>query len=332
MNHGNFVLDGGAAVECGSFEWKDDNYFHMGGKALLNVTGELLANNDDTGYGFYGDGTEYAVIQAGSVKKGSSGKFCAAYFGNIFVDTNNHFTQGEDNAQGTWYTFGDNVKFSFTDNTDVSGYQTSGAKTAQKATNFSIDIPADAAGCTPGYHWGDNTPTGDIRIIAEDLSAQGASDFDFNDVVLDVKFGSKAQILLTHAGGTLPLCIGVKDLAHEVHNLFGVWKGDFPTQDNATVEKQEMVNTGAGPSKPAVDITNLMNVAINDAAAANTNLRLYVYKNGTWQEMESPKGEPACKLAVDSNYKVLRERQSIKGEYPLFVDWATNANFTSKWW
>lgn len=332
MNHGNFVLDGGAAVECGSFEWKDDNYFHMGGKALLNVTGELLANNDDTGYGFYGDGTEYAVIQAGSVKKGSSGKFCAAYFGNIFVDTNNHFTQGEDNAQGTWYTFGDNVKFSFTDNTDVSGYQTSGAKTAQKATNFSIDIPADAAGCSPGYHWGDNTPTGDIRIIAEDLSAQGASDFDFNDVVLDVKFGSKAQILLTHAGGTLPLCIGVKDLAHEVHNLFGVWKGDFPTQDNATVEKQEMVNTGAGPSKPAVDITNLMNVAINDAAAANTNLRLYVYKNGTWQEMTAPQGEPACKLAVDSNYKVLRERESIKGKYELFVEWATNANFTSKWW
>ena len=332
MNHGNFVLDGGAAVECGSFEWKDDNFFHMGGKALLNVTGELLANNDDSDYGFYGDGTEYAVIQAGSVKKGSSGKFCAAYFGNIFVDTNNHFTQGEDNAQGTWYTFGDNVKFSFTDNTDVSGYQTHGAKTAQKATNFSIDIPADAAGCSPGYHWGDNTPTGDIRIIAEDLSAEGASDFDFNDVVLDVKFGSKAQILLTHAGGTLPLCIGTIDLAHEVHNLFGVWKGDFPTQDNATVEKQVMVNTGAGASKPAVDITDVMNVAINDAAAANTQLRLYVYKNGTWQEMKAPKGEPACKLAVDSNYKVLSERTSIKGVYEKFVEWATNANFTSKWW
>ena len=50
MNHSNFVLDGGAAVECGSFKWLDDNYFHMGGKALLKVTGQLLANNDDTGY------------------------------------------------------------------------------------------------------------------------------------------------------------------------------------------------------------------------------------------------------------------------------------------
>jgi hypothetical protein len=302
----------------------------MGGKALLNVTGELLANNDDTGYGFYGDGTEYAVIQAGSVKKGSSGKFCAAYFGNIFVDTNNHFTQGEDNAQGTYYYFDESVKFSFTDNTDISGLTSSVKRKAQKATNFSIDIPKDAAGCSPGYHWGDNTPTGDIRIIAEDLSAAGASDFDFNDVVLDVKFGSTAQILLTHAGGTLPLCIGTIDLAHEVHNLFGVWKGDFPTQDNATVEKQVMVNTGAGPDKTAVNVP--LNVAIANAEEANTKLPLYVYKNGTWQEMRAPKGEPACKLAVGTDYLVLRERTSIKGEYPLFLDWATNANFTSKWW
>ena len=227
MNHSNFVLDGGAAVECGSFVWDDDNYFHMGGKALLSVTGELLANNNDTGYGFYGDDTEYAVIQAGSVTKGTdSPKFAAAYFGNLFVDTNNHFTQGENSADGTWYTFGDNVKFSFTDNTDVSGYQTHGAKTAQKATNFSIDIPKDDAGCSPGYHWGDNTPTGDIRIIAEDLSAAGDTDFDFNDVVLDVTFGSPAKVVLTHAGGTLPLHNGtLTDL--EVHKLFGVWKGDW---------------------------------------------------------------------------------------------------------
>ena len=188
MNHGNFVLDGGAAVECGSFEWQDDNYFHMGGKALLKVTGQLLANNDDTGYGFYGDDTDYAVIQAGSIEKGSQGKFRAAYFGNIFVDTDNHFTQGENSADGTWYTFDDNVKFSFTDNTDVSGFQTHGAKTAQKVTNFSITIPADAKGCTPGYSYttGPQPVTETIRVIAEDLSASQRSDFDFNDVVFDV--------------------------------------------------------------------------------------------------------------------------------------------------
>ena len=333
MNHGNFVLDGGAAVECGSFEWKDDNYFHMGGKALLKVTGQLLANNDDTGYGFYGDGTEYAVIQAGSIVKGSEGKYRAAYFGNLFIDTNNHFTQGENSADGTWYTFGDNVKFSFTDNTDVSGYQTHGAKTAQKATNFSIDIPADNAGCTPGYKYTPgnppSTPQNDpnkIRIIAEDLSAGGGSDFDFNDVVLDVTFGNPAKVVLTHAGGTLPLRINGND-ANEVHKLFGVWK-----EDPALRDKQEMVNTGKGPNIPSVDLTNVLNVSINSRSEADSRLKLEVYKEGSWIEMTSPKGEPACKLAVGQDFKVLKETVSIKGAYPKFLDWVENEKFSSQWW
>ena len=336
MNHGNFVLDGGAAVECGSFEWNDDNYFHMGGKALLKVTGQLLANNDDTGYGFYGDGTEYAVIQAGSIVKGSEGKYRAAYFGKLFVDTNNHFTQGENSADGTWYTFDDNVKFSFTDNTDVSGYQTHGAKTAQKATNFSIDIPADNAGCTPGYKYTPgnppSTPQNDpnkIRIIAEDLSAAGDTDFDFNDVVLDVTFGNPATVVLTHAGGTLPLRINSNN-AWEVHKLFGVWQGDDAIDENTPL--QQMVNTGKGPSKPSVDLTNVLNVSISSRSEANTKLKLEVYKNGSWVEMKSDKGEPACKLAVGQDFTVLGERQSIKRAYPNFLSWVENENFSSQWW
>jgi len=333
MNHSNFVLDGGAAVECGSFEWKDDNYFHMGGKALLKVTGQLLANNDDTGYGFYGDGTDYAVIQAGSIAKGSEGKFRAAYFGNLFIDTNNHFTQGENSADGTWYTFGDNVKFSFTDNTDVSGYQTHGAKTAQKATNFSIDIPADNAGCTPGYKYTGGNPPGTpqndpnkIRIIAEDLSAAGGTDFDFNDVVLDVTFGDPAKVVLTHAGGTLPLRINGND-AWEVHKLFGVWK-----EDPAELNNQEMVNTFRGPSKPSVDLTNVLNVSISSRSEANTKLKLEVYKGGSWEEMTARKGEPACKLAVGQDFTVLGEQVSIKGAYPDFLSWVKGEKFSSQWW
>ena len=336
MNHGNFVLDGGAAVECGSFEWNDDNYFHMGGKALLKVTGQLLANNDDTGYGFYGDGTEYAVIQAGSIVKGSEGKYRAAYFGKLFVDTNNHFTQGENSADGTWYTFDDNVKFSFTDNTDVSGYQTHGAKTAQKATNFSIDIPADNAGCTPGYKYTPgnppSTPQNDpnkIRIIAEDLSAAGDTDFDFNDVVLDVTFGNPATVILTHAGGTLPLRINGNN-ANEVHKLFGVWQGDDAIDENTPL--QQMVNTGKGPSRPSVDLTNVLNVSISSRSEADSRLKLEVYKNGSWIEMTSPKGEPACKLAVGQDFTVLGERQSIKRSYPNFLSWVENEKFSSQWW
>jgi len=308
MNHGYFVLDGGAAVECASFRWDDDNYFDMGDKALLKVTGQLIANNDDTGYGFYGRGNEYAVIQAGSIVKESEGKFRAAYFGNLFIDTNDHFAQGRSSADGTWYTWNDPVKFSFTDNNDEG---------AQKATNFSIDIPADAEGCTPGYHWGDNTPTADIRIIAEDLSAEGASDFDFNDIVLDVKYGNPARVWLVAAGGTLPLRINDNE-NWETHKLFGVGTN-------------EMVNTGAGPILPIVEITGF-NESINSPEEANTKIKLTVYKNGVWQELTAERAEAACKLAVDQTFQILDERQSIKVACPLFLDWVSNENFAAKWW
>ena len=329
MNHGNFVLDGGAAVECGSFEWQSDNYFHMGGKALLKVTGQLLANNSNNSpkYGFWGDDTDYAVIQAGSIAKGSEGKCRAAYYGNLFIDTNNHFEQGRSSADGTWYVFDSTVKFSFNDNS------TSTDPKATKATNFSIDIPADNAGCTPGYKYTGGNPPGTpqkdpnkIRIIAEDLSASGDSDFDFNDVVLDVTFGNPATITLTHAGGTLPLTVN----GHEVHKLFGVWQGDDAIDVNTP--KQKMVNTGAGTSAAPVDLTHVLNVSINSRSEANTKLTLKVYKEGSWEEMTAPKGEPACKLAVGQDFTVLRERQSIKGQYPLFLDWVKDANFSSQWW
>ena len=312
MNHGNFVLDGGAAVECGSFEWQSDNYFHMGGKALLKVTGQLLANNSNNSpkYGFWGDDTDYAVIQAGSIAKGSEGKCRAAYYGNLFIDTNNHFEQGRSSADGTWYVFDSTVKFSFNDNS------TSTDPKATQATGFTINIPADQQGCTPGYKYTPGNPpstpeTDDnsIRIVAEDLSAAGDTDFDFNDVVLDVTFGNPAKVVLTHAGGTLPLRIN-GDNANEVHKLFGVWQGDDAINENTPL--QQMVNTGKGPSIPSVDLTNVLNVSISSRSEADSRLKLEVYKNGSWIEMTSPKGEPACKLAVGQDFTVLGERQSIK--------------------
>jgi len=330
MNHGNFVLDGGAAVECGSFEWQSDNYFHMGGKALLKVTGQLLANNQNSSpqYGFWGDDTEYAVIKAGSIVKGSEGKCRAAYYGNLFIDTDNHFTQGESNADGTWYTFGNNVKFSFTDNTDVSGYQTQGAKTAQKATNFSIDIPADAEGCTPGYHWGDNTPTADLRIMAEDLSASDDTDFDFNDIVFDVYYAKAGEtttkIVVQAAGGTLPLRIKTGEGTwQEVHALYNQGTGI-------------MINTGAETKYPGKGKDNLgtkevtLNYAVTSEEAAK-GIIIEVEKNGQWIEMKAERGEPAAKFAVPATVDWCSERTSIKEKNEKFVDWATR-NASIKWW
>ena len=338
INGSALVVDGELMFSSSADGTNDPTYVSLAGGALVKCA--TLYNQGTSWSG--PTGTEYAALEI-------TDKIVYLNWEQDHPENGGYFENNIYVKAGTWSNVptGNGWQSGETSTADYKFFQivancrgNNGVKKVTEGTTEFIpksdDFVKGESGCTPGFT-ADVPPIipdteYDIRIIAEDLSAQGASDFDFNDVVLDVKFGSKAQILLTHAGGTLPLCIGVKDLAHEVHNLFGVWKGEFPTQDNATVERQEMVNTGAGPSKAAVDITDVMNVAIADAAAANTQLRLYVYKDGTWQEMQAPKGEPACKLAVDENFVVLPERRSIKGTYPLFVTWATTEGFSSKWW
>ena len=329
MNHGNFVLDGGAAVECASFEWQSDNYFHMGGKALLKVEGQLLANNQNNSpqYGFWGDDTEYAVIQAGSIVKGSEGKCRAAYYGNLFIDTNNHFEQGRSSADGTWYYFDDTVKFSFDDNSASTD------KKAQKAENFSINIPADdAKGCNPGYNYGAGTPT--YRVIAEDLSSAKVSDFDFNDVVFDVEpneTGTAAKIILRAAGGKYALKVG--DV--EVHAAFGEGA-------NTETGLYPLINTNPwNPEKTAILYEAWEDDFSSDAAirTAIQNIPIKVCKpqyeeNGEliWVDLYANSGQAACKILVDQTFKVVTERKSIVDENKNFKPYVTGEFQDPFWW
>ena len=324
MNHGNFVLDGGAAVEAASFKWESDNYFHMGSKALLKVTGQMLMHNINSSpkYGFWGDGSEYAVIQAGSIQKKDAGKYRAAYYGNLFIDTNNHFTQGETSADGTFYYFDETVKFSFTDNTDISGLTSSPARTAQKATDFSIVIEKDnEEGCTPGYSYVPSNPvvyTG--RIMAEDLSAQydptgKTSDWDFNDVVFDwaIKDG-KAYIKLLAAGGTLPIRIGGtrNDNSSEP-------AGSVEIHNNVNGLGGYMKNCGVGNEVPAAELV-LDDHEYTDAK----NILITVYKGGSWVEIEAEQGQPAAKFNCKVGTKWCDEYVNISRVYPNFTTWVAN--------
>ncbi|MBR1394580.1 MAG: hypothetical protein IJ559_02840 [Prevotella sp.] len=165
----------------------------------------------------------------------------------------------------------------------------------------------------------------DLRIIAEDLSANDASDFDFNDVVFDVKYdASNAYIKLQAAGGTLKLRIDGND-EWEVHKLFGV-------------DQNYMVNTNAkakglkGNARDKQPVEFRLGRGINNAEEANS-IKIEVYKNNVWQLLTAVQGEPATKLAVTVDYNWLDERTSIKDEYPTFVQWATtNEPNLSKWW
>lgn len=148
----------------------------------------------------------------------------------------------------------------------------------------------------------------DCRIIAEDLSVEDASsDFDFNDVVFDVKMNypnyGEHTIILQAAGGTLPLTVGDR----EVHDLFGV-------------STTTMVNTGAGVSKAPVTFTYVKHIT-------NVNeIPVTVQKNGQWIELVAPRGKVASKICVEPRYVWCAERKDIDTVYPNFSPWVKGEN------
>ena len=149
-----------------------------------------------------------------------------------------------------------------------------------------------------------------VRIIAEDLSATQGTDFDFNDIVLDVNIsGTTANCSLIAAGGTLPLRIAGSD-ALEVHRLFGV-------------DTKVMVNTGIGdPIAPvSFSLSGISNAA---------DIKLEVYKNGAWVEMTARQGTPAAKIAVNQDFEYCAEREPITTKYPNFQYWVQNVDYI--WW
>ena len=182
-------------------------------------------------------------------------------------------------------------------------------------------------GCTPGFSV--NVPEKEvfnIRIIGEDLSASSGSDFDFNDIVIDLKYDdTNAVVLLQAAGGTLPLRFGNgDDKVWEVHELFGV-------------DQQVMVNTNAQKTrrgkyatKPAV--RQELGYGIASATEAKNKLIIEVLKDDQWCELTAETAEPAAKIAVDTDYQWLDERTSIKEVYPSFVSWVQNPERNTKWW
>ena len=157
------------------------------------------------------------------------------------------------------------------------------------------------------------TLKGDYRVIAEDLTVgEKNNDFDFNDVVFDIKFGypqgDKTTIILQAAGGTLPLQVG----GVEVHGMFGV-------------PVTTMVNTG-GVSKYPVPF-ELEGTFDKDP----NKIKVMVQKDGNWIELHAERGRVASKICVGVDYNWCSERQDIATKYPSFAQWVKNTT-PSEWW
>lgn len=156
------------------------------------------------------------------------------------------------------------------------------------------------------------TPVAWYRVLAEDLNVTGEnSDFDFNDIVLDVALTADgADCILQAAGATLPIRINGND-ALEVHKLFGV-AGDV------------MVNTNA-ESKGLKGATRApYSFSISGSFSTVNDVRLEVQKNGTWIELRATRGEPACKICVNKDFQYPSEQESLKAKYPDFIGWVQN--------
>ena len=163
------------------------------------------------------------------------------------------------------------------------------------------------------------------RVIAEDLNAKSASDFDFNDVVFDVMgydaATNKTTLKLQCAGGIYPIRVGEDD-ANEIHKLFGV-------------DTKCLVNTGR---ISGYDYQEKAPVTFTVTGKYTTpeelkGLKIYVQRVGeNWTELEATRGRAACKILVDTSFPIIAEKFSIASENENFTKYIAGEFENDFWW
>ena len=325
---GTFKIDGGGGVLTNNFYGGRDSStgaisgpfrIDMGAKAVFVVkeTAQFESGRgDDEGFGIFGvSSVAPAVFQAKDIVRDATlqaqrSHGAVTYGGNLYVSAETHFAQGYDGegdgsvaAKPFIY-----VKDGFTiaDNIYAAGF---------KSGKPNINIPQTP--CSPGFKGGDPL----YRVIAEDLSATEAGDFDFNDVVFDVvkAEGGSTTLKLIAAGGIYKLTVG----GQEVHELFeqqAKADGTYP-----------MVNTGAGVTHDPVEFK--VNGTYNTPEQIKT-IQIIVYKPGFENgiELYARTGEPACKILVDDSFGVIPERKNIANEYKKFTNYVQGQFVNDFWW
>lgn len=277
-------------------------------------SGRSEIDNDKYAYGIFGPLTGgYAVFQAKNiVREASIANTWGAvtYRGHLYVSAETHFAQGNDGMESHKFII-EQDGFSIADNIYAAGF---------KSGKPSINIPKTT--CSPGFQGGDPL----YRVIAEDLSASEAGDFDFNDVVFDVvkAEGGRTTLKLICAGGTLPLRVrGANETPGvEVHSVFGE---TAPSNDG----KYKMYNTGAGPTVPEATFTVQGEYTTPEQIK---NIIIEVQKDNAWMPLHATRGEAACKILVDDTFTPVRERKNIADENKMFTNYVQGTFVNDFWW
>ena len=316
---GSFKIDGGCGVLTKYFDGGRTSSGAVAGPFVIIMGSEAVfvveetailesGSGDENGFGIFGPTTgEYAVFQAKNIARDPylesiSSHGAVTYGGNLYVSAETHFAQGNDGSNPSIY---EKYGFSIANNIYAAGFNSG---------KPSINITATP--CNPGFVGG--TPL--YRVIAEDLSASEAGDFDFNDVVFDVvkAEGGKTTLKLICAGGTLPLRV----MGTEVHGLFG------ETTPSASGTYQ-MYNTGAGPT---VDPVEFEVDGVYTTPEQIKNIKIEVLKNEKWMELKATTGEAACKILVDDTFKPVPERKNIANENLKFTSYVQGTFEDDFWW
>ena len=162
------------------------------------------------------------------------------------------------------------------------------------------------------------------RIMAEDLTPQTKSDWDFNDVVFDFAFeNNKAYCLLQAAGGTLPLSIGgsLDDDGFPILDEEGNVANSYEVHEWFDVNVKTMVNTGDGVERDPVEIE-----LTDKNYTAASQILICVKKDGNWIPITAFQGQPAAKFVTYTTVDWVDEHATIKGAYPDFIEYVENGS------
>ena len=297
----------------------ENSLFKVTNTATLE-SGRGPMSEGEVGFGFFGPSEGgYAVFQAKDIVRDATlaaqnNHGAVTYGGNLYVSAETHFAQGYDSdGTGTYaprpFIF-EQGSFSIDNNIFAAGFKSG-----------KPNITIEETPCCPGFYGGDPL----YRVIAEDLSASEAGDFDFNDVVFDVVKAEdgKTTLKLICAGGVLPLRVRGANESEgvEIHSVFG-------QEEPNDKGEYSMFNTGAGPTKPEAEFTVDGEYTTPEQIK---NIIIEVKKNGTWMKLDATRGKAACKILVDDTFIPVGERENIADEYQDFTDYV-KGNFVDDFW
>ena len=354
-SHTSFVLDANASVQTDKMYWGNNADFYMKNNSLLDVLGDCKSYNANKNHGLHGLGTGYSIFKAGSVTYYEKNQNCMNYYGNLWVDTDDHFEQelldkdnlNEASDQPLYYfnTSNKTVMFKFLG--DPCPITQSISSTG--GCHHGYDIPESSG----NYENINVQEIIDGRIFCEDLGSAQRTDIDYNDVVFDAQtyltrtfrvpyttgsdgkkkyeYSSKILVNTTYnktdinllaAGGTIDISVADED----VNAMMDIGK---TTMANTYVAGVSPNNSGytnfdndISPVKFTVNnsnYTDLINIPICVRYGPEVS-ELTAYVGDTPQKLCAPMGSPWSP-----------ERVEMNTAYPGFAAWAGNRNQPEPW-